>query len=120
MSWNDDSWRDSYDEWKLRSPDDEYGYYDDDPCDHEDYETDILNGRCWCHKCDEVWYATAEEISRQIQHEAEYHEWECKQQRHEFWRKLTLPIRWPIFRLLERIWPRKASRILADNDDIPF
>lgn len=118
MSWNDDSWRDSYDEWKLRSPEDEYGYYDD-PCDHEDYTVDIVDGRCWCLHCNEVWHATADDIVAQIQHEAEYAEWEAREHRREFWRKLTYPIRWPIFRLLERIWPRKACGVL-DDDEIPF
>lgn len=36
----DDSWRDSYDAWKLASP---YDDYDDDPredCDHDEYEVD--------------------------------------------------------------------------------
>jgi hypothetical protein len=117
MPWNDDSWRDSYDSWKLASPDD---YCDDpDPCDHEDYEINIVDGRCWCHKCGEVWHASKEEISLQIQHEAEYHEWERTQQRREFWLKLTRPIRWPIFRLMERIWPRHATRVL-DDGEIPF
>ena len=30
MSWNDDSWRDGYDAWKLASP-----YDDEDPCDED-------------------------------------------------------------------------------------
>jgi hypothetical protein len=117
VSWNDDSWRDSYDEWKLRSPYDEYD--DPEPCDHEDYEINIVDGRCWCDRCGEVWNASDEEIARQIQHEAEYHEWEKRQRRREFWRRLTYPIRWPIFRLLERIWPRKVGSVLYD-DEIPF
>ena len=120
MTWRDESWKDSYDSWKLRSPDEEYGYYEPEPCDHEDHETNILDGRCWCPRCGEVWHATNEEIYRQIQHEAEYHEWERRQARREFWRKLTFPIRWPIFRLLERFWPRKATKVLTDSDDIPF
>lgn len=44
----DDSWRDTYDEWKLACP------YDDeqpeDTCDHEEYEVD-WEGRAECHYC---------------------------------------------------------------------
>jgi hypothetical protein len=112
----DDSWRDSYDDWKLASP---YDEYDQEPCDHEAYEINIVDGRCWCHKCNEVWHASKDEISLQIQHEAEYHEWERTHHRREFWRKLSYPIRWPIFRLLERIWPQKATRVL-DDGEVPF
>jgi hypothetical protein len=114
---NDDSWRDSYDVWKLASP---YDEYDDEPeCYHEDYDIDILEGRTYCNSCSESWYATEEQIAREIEHQREYAEWEDRQRRREFWRKLTLPIRWPVYRLLERIWPRKACSVLT-NDEIPF
>lgn len=114
---HDDSWRDSYDAWKLASPDDDY---DDDPeCDHDDYDVDILEGRARCNRCSESWHVTEEEVQRQIEHQRQYCEWEDRENRREFWRRLTHPIRWPIFRLLERIWPRKACNVLTD-DEIPF
>lgn len=115
MTWNDDSWRDSYDEWKLRSP------YDDAPeeeCHHEIFEID-MEGRAHCDACSATWWALPIEIDRQSEQQAEYDTWCRQQERREFWRLLTLPIRWPIFRLLERIWPRKASKVL-DDSEIPF
>lgn len=113
MSWNDDSWRDGYDEWKLRSP-----YDEREECYHEHYEIDI-EGRAHCEHCSETWWATSEEIAHQREEQAVYDAWCRKQERCEFWRKLTLPIRWPIFRLLERVWPRKSLSVLTD-DEIPF
>lgn len=52
MAWHDDSWRDSYDSWKLASPDDEYPQYE---CEHEDYDIDTIEGRCHCHRCGDSW-----------------------------------------------------------------
>ncbi len=117
MSWHDDSWRDSYDEWKLRSPYEEYD--NSEPCDHEDHEINILDGRAWCPRCGEAWNASSEELAAQFRHEAEYYDWQLRELRREFWRKLTYPIRWPIFRLLERVWPKKACKVLLD-EEIPF
>lgn len=112
----DDSWKDGYDAWKLASPDDEY---DEPECYHDDYDVDILEGRAHCNLCLESWYATEEEVRRQIEHQAEYDAWCRKQERREFWRRLTLPVRWPVHWLLERIWPRKAHHVLLD-EEIPF
>lgn len=114
MPWNDDSWRDSYDEWKLRSPYDEY-----DECYHEDYDIDLLSGRCHCNRCSESWSASAEEMQAAFDHEREYAEWVDKQHRRELRLKLTLWSRWPLFRLLEKVWPRKAGRVL-DDSEVPF
>ncbi len=117
MIWNDDSWRDGYDAWKLRSPYDDYE--EPEPCDHEDHDFNILDGRCWCPRCGEVWNATNEDYERRAKAEAEFSKWERRQRSREFWRKLTHPIRWPIFRLLERLWPRKSLNVLTD-DEVPF
>ena len=109
----------AYDDWKLRAPEDEYDYEEEDPCDHEDAETDCIDGRVVCHRCGAQWYASAEELAAEHQRLVEYHEWEERERRREFWRKLTLPIRWPIFRFLEKVWPRKSLTVLTD-DEIPF
>ena len=123
MTWDDDRWRDGYDAWKLRSPDDEYPYpYDDEPeqpCDHDDCSVDPITGRVECHICGVAWYQTKEEMKAESRRQQEYDKWQRQQERHEFWRRLTYPIRWPVYRLLNRIWPRKACSVLVD-DEIPF
>lgn len=101
VAWNDDSWKDGYDAWKLASPDE----YDDDVCDHDDYDVDILEGRARCNRCSESWHVTEEEVARQIEHQRQYSEWEERENRREFWRRLTHPIRWPI----HRFWWRRAG-----------
>ena len=116
----------TYDQWKTRDPNDR-AYYDDyeeyepdfERCDHDDYDADILTGRATCYRCGHSWYQTTEEINAAIERQREYSEWEERENRREFWRKLTLPVRWPIFRLLERVWPRKSLSVLTD-DEIPF
>lgn len=115
MSWNDDSWRDSYDDWKLRSP---YDEYDEPDCDHHEYEID-WEGRAHCCRCFESWWATGDEIAWNDAHDAEYATWCRKQERRERWLRLTWWFRWPIFRLLEKVWPRKALKVL-DSSEIPF
>jgi len=56
-------WRDSYDEWKLRSP------YDDEPeeeCWHENYRA-RLQGLATCDRCGKCWEASAEEVASRAQ-----------------------------------------------------
>jgi hypothetical protein len=113
--WDDDSWKDSYDEWKLRSP------YDDEPeleCERDNVDIDILDGRCRC-VCGASWPATDADIRSQFDHEREYDEYAAREQRRERWLRLTHWFRWPLFRLLEKVWPRKALKVLGD-DEIPF
>lgn len=111
MAWHDDSWKDSYDAWKLASPDDEY----DDPCDHEDYDVDILEGRARCHRCGESWYCSEEEVLRQIDAESAYARYLEEEDRKQWWRDLFAPITGPLRRLRWR-W-KGAPKI---DDDIPF
>jgi hypothetical protein len=104
-------------------PEDEYGYDPELDCEHDDYDIDVCMGRASCGCCSKVWYLDSAQIDAELDRQAAYHEdcerWERQQSRREFWRKLTLPIRWPIFRLLERLWPRKSLSVLTD-DEIPF
>ncbi|KAA0684575.1 hypothetical protein DTW90_36155 [Neorhizobium sp. P12A] len=59
-------------------PDDEddldlYDGCDDDfDCYHENYDADILTGEAWCSRCQHKWIMTSEEITREIEFQAEY------------------------------------------------
>ena len=114
----------TYDQWKTDSGYDEYDDYDAErECEHEHFEIDVCTGRVECDCCSMYWYLTSAEIDAELERQSRYHddmEREERRQRHrEFWRKLTLPIRWPIFRLLEKVWPRRSLSVLTD-DEIPF
>lgn len=96
----------TYDQWKTMSPDDErdrWCAYGDEAPRREDH-----------------YGLTEEELAEVERDEAEYRR---KQDRREFWRKLTHPFRLPIYRLLARVWPRKASSVLTSDeldDELPF
>lgn len=112
----------TYDRWKTRSPDDERWCDSfegpEDECAHEDFETNS-EGRRSCCCCDHSWWPTTAEIETEQHLQREYDKWQRQEARREFWRKVTYPIRWPIYRLLEKIWPRKSCSVLLD-DEIPF
>ena len=112
----------TYDQWKTTDPNDR-SYYDDyedeDPCDHEDAETDCLDGRVVCHRCGAQWYASADELAAEHRRLVEYHDWEERENRRQWWRDRTYPVRMFVFRVLERMWPRQAISVLHD-DEIPF
>lgn len=64
-------------EAELRAYDDydyneDYDEPDDYDCDHADYDADILTGEAWCWRCQHKWIMTSEEITREIEHQAEY------------------------------------------------
>lgn len=96
MAWNDDSWKDGYDAWKLASPDDEW----QPECFHEDYEADI-NGRAHCCRCDHSWYLSDDEIARERELHAAYDVMMRHEERREwiagwvhrlaFWRRWRKP-----------------------------
>lgn len=110
MTWQDDSWKDSYDAWKLASPDE----YDDreNLCDHEDYDVDIVTGRASCNHCLANWYVGEEEIQRQIAHEAAYHEEMERENRRQWWRDLWASVR--------SIFTRRKRAAAITDDDVPF
>lgn len=52
------------DDWEDR--DDLDDWYDDEPCDHDDYEVDILTGRAACHRCGETWWLSSERLKQEL------------------------------------------------------
>lgn len=46
--------------------DDPYEGYDDDFCDCDDYDVDILEGRASCFRCGRHWWLTDEQLSNEI------------------------------------------------------
>lgn len=122
MTWNDDSWRDSYDAWKLRSPDEEYEeyQYNEEPeCDCVDYESDILTGVAVCHACGRRWLQTQDEIEQEILRQAEYDEQMRLEERRQRWEWLARPWRAFWYRVIMPFSPKKAVSVLRD-DEIPF
>jgi len=101
MTWNDD-----IDEYEDRFGGDE------DPCDHEDHDTDILDGRCHCWRCGETWYATAAQIDAQLRFESDYYEMMEREERWRWWRDLWDRIR--------SFFPRRRGPTFSSDDDIPF
>lgn len=105
----------TYDQWKTRSPDDDY-WDDDDPreddCDHDDYEADILTGIAMCHRCGHRWMQTNEEIAREIEHQAEYQRMQDRWNREQWWRD-----RWEWIR---SFFPQRRQKAAEMNDEIPF
>lgn len=48
--------------------------FDDDICDHDDYDADILTGVATCGMCGARWHQTAEEIAREREAQKHYDE----------------------------------------------
>jgi len=109
----------TYDQWKTTDPHDRYSDDFEEDCDHEDYDFDILTGRAECHQCPHSWYLSRKEINQQIRLQRAYQEEMDRENRRQWWRDRTYPVRMFFFRLLERVWPRKAINLLHD-DEIPF
>lgn len=114
---HDDSWKDSYDAWKLASPDDEY----DEPCDHENYDINIVDGRATCDQCGESWYASDDEVLAAVDAQAAYAEYEERENRRRWWSDLLYNFRHPLvaihWQMQKRGWFR--SSVMTD-DEIPF
>lgn len=76
--------------------DNDPGYYDDepdDPCDHEEYEIDILTGRAECWTCAHSWHATRQEIEAEIERHRCCDEWYQREERRDRLRALFSPLR---------------------------
>jgi hypothetical protein len=93
MAWNDDD-------------------YEDDPCDHDDYEIDILDGRCRC-MCGHSWYASDEQVNAEIERQRQYCEYEERENRRQWWLD-----RWDSVKSFFR--RRERGPALVSDDDIPF
>jgi len=113
MAWTDDSWKDSYDDWKLASPDD-----DGPECDHEDYEIDTLDWECRCI-CGHHWPASEDQVNAEIEFLANSDVNIERENRRQWWRDLFQPIR----NLAHRFYEWRVGRnfeISKSDDDIPF
>jgi hypothetical protein len=112
MPWDDQSWRDGYDAWKLASPyDDEPGY---EYCEHEDHQLDILEGVCRC-RCGHVWAATDQQLDAELAHLAALEDAERRARR---WRWIV--ISWEHVSAIFRRRPRVPPTMFKLDDDIPF
>lgn len=114
----DDSWRDTYDEWKLACP------YDDeqpeDTCDHEEYEVD-WEGRAECHYCGANWWLTPEQLDRYQEAEARWmaeYDRQCLRERSRFWR--TVDWLGVLYQRIRHQFRRKPSPPVEIDDDLPF
>lgn len=126
MAWDNDSWKDSYDAWKLASPDDERA---DDECHHEEFEID-LEGRARCDECGETWWASDDEIAHQRCMNETYDRYCRQMERRQRWREHwikwvlvpTLPLRMWLQGVAWRAFPkrRRINRFLSVDDKIPF
>lgn len=98
---------------------DEFDDYKDDfeadPCDHEEYDIDILTGRAECQMCPHSWYPSREEIDAEIRRHADYSEWCARENRRERLSNLLAPAR----RIIA--WAASPFRRRDSLDDgIPF
>lgn len=107
----DDSWKDRYDDWKLASPPEYEDFDEEDPCDHDDEDMDILSGRAFCWRCGSSRTLSDYEIKAQAAHEVAYARMEAKWNRWRWWRDLK---DWC------QSWLPRRRPVAASDDDIPF
>jgi hypothetical protein len=90
------------------------GYFDEEEhCDHDEYETDIVEGRATCVLCGHSWWQTKEEIDAEIERQNAYWEWARDQERP--WYRFK---QWLLGLLPAMKWPGVRTR--AVDDEIPF
>jgi len=58
--------------------DDFYDDYEDDVCDHDDRDVDILTGRANCWRCGESWWLSDTELKRELKLQADM--WICMEE----------------------------------------
>jgi hypothetical protein len=119
MPWHDDSWKDSYDAWKTREPN--YGDEPENECDHDETEMDVCTGRVECQICGARWFASRDEVDRELDRIATYDEWCAEQVRpwnrfKQWWRDTRL-VTWA----RARWWAWRHPRIeVEDEPELPF
>lgn len=107
MAWDDDSWRDTYDEWKLRSP---YDDYEDQPeCECEEYEIDH-EGRAECRHCGGHWWPSPKIVNAYRKNE--------RRADRAFRRERSWYMR--AWRWLRARLPSRREKFPVIDDDIPF
>ncbi len=113
----------TYDQWKTDSGYDERDEYDDydaeRDCEHENYEIDVCTGRAECDQCSHSWYLSSEDVDRELDRQARYQDDMDHENRRQWWRDRTYPVRMFLHRVLMRVWPRKSLSVLHD-DEVPF
>lgn len=104
----------TYDQWKCTDPR-EYEP-EPEPCDHDDYDIDTIEGRCHCSHCGDSWHASEADIQAAIDSEILYAQYverlESPWYRFQEW----CSGHWYNFKLLFR----PEHRASVSDDDIPF
>jgi hypothetical protein len=49
----------------------DYDYDEDDPCDHDEYDVDILTGRAHCWRCGHAWWLSSQELRAELKFQCE-------------------------------------------------
>ena len=96
----------------------------DEPCWHDPKGVEIdLDGYAEC-VCGQGWQMTTAEFMWHRLDNPLFDKAVRRKERRDRWRAFKrrwslLLFRWPLFRLLERIWPRQSTKVLHD-EEIPF
>lgn len=107
-----DAWKDSYDDWKLRSPDDDHP----ERCEHEVFEIGY-DGIARCDQCSEHWEPSQYEIDEQRTRIVAYDRWCRRQELRERWFGWFDRLR---DRIRVRMFLRRRGWKPLVDDDIPF
>lgn len=51
---------------------DGYEDYEEDDCDHENFDGDILTGRAMCYRCGHAWWMSSDEMKAEMRFQCEY------------------------------------------------
>lgn len=117
-----------YDDWKLRSPDDDR----DEECYHDNYDIDLA-GRAHCQSCGEVWWPSDGEIAAYREQNEMFDQHMQAEERRQWWsdrwQQLLTPWHWLLRRTVnQRLWLEawlrrrgwKRVNLISVDDEIPF